>query len=233
MVNHQEFGENLIGLATDPEQYSQGDAVSWSTDSVRQGLQRQQFWNGIKDYIPKGCKSMLDVGCGVGWSSKKAAEIGITRWVGIEPASLHFNQAIKDNPEIQIKKETLESFNTDEVFDCIICIMIFSHILDVALAFKKLSTLQVSGGQLIIVLSAFHDGNERFERRGRKYDVYEIDNDQYVDKSIDGGYGIADINRKPSYYIELAEKNEFSLLKRGQILDAGYSPKDLLVFKKI
>lgn len=226
------LGKRLIDLATDPDQYSNGEAISWSKDSIRQDMQRQQFWDGIKEYIPEGCKSMLDVGCGVGWSAKKATEIGIERWLGIEPASAHFNQAKSLNSEIDIKKETLESFDSKEKFECIICIMIFSHILDVNQAFKKLSDLLVSGGRLIIVLSAFHEGRSRFERRGRMYDVYEIDEEQYVDKSVTGGYGIADINRKPFYYIKFAKENGFLLLKQGQIADSGYSAKDLLVFKK-
>ncbi len=105
--NPKSLGKKLIDLATDPEQYSTGEAVSWLQDPERQDLQRQQFWNGIKDYIPKGCKSMLDVGC-----------------------------------------------------------------------------------------------------------------------------GISDINRRPSFYIDSAQKSGLSLLKQDQILDSGYSPKDLLVFTK-
>lgn len=231
-TNPKSLGKKLIDLATDPEQYSTGEAVSWLQDPERQNLQRQQFWNGIKDYIPNGCKSMLDVGCGVGWSAKKSADIGITRWVGIEPASAHYNQAKKIYPDIDIEQKTLLDFTTDEKFDCVICIMIFSHIGDIDNAFQKLSGLMVSDGHLIIVLSAFHEGDARFERRGRKYDVYEIDENQYVDKSVAGGYGISDINRRPSFYIYSAQKNGLSLLKQDQILDSGYSPKDLLVFKK-
>jgi SAM-dependent methyltransferase len=230
--NPKSLGKKLIDLATDPEQYSTGEAVSWLQDPVRQDLQRQQFWNGIKEYIPKGCKSMLDVGCGVGWSAKKSVEIGITTWVGIEPATSHFDQAKKINPDKDIRQKTLEDFETDEKFDCVICIMIFSHIGDIDTAFRKLSGLMTPDASLIIVLSAFHEGDARFERRGRKYDVYEIDENQYVDKSVAGGYGISDINRRPSFYIDSAQKNGLLLLKQDQILDSGYSPKDLLVFRK-
>ena len=71
------------------------------------------------------------------------------------------------------------------------------------------------------------------EEAGRHYEVEEIDSDQYIDKSIEStGYGIADINRRPQYYINKGLINGFKLVKHAQIADEGYSPKEMLVFRK-
>ena len=221
----------LIDLATDPEQYSQGSAVTWMKDDNRQKLQEENFWNAIKPFIKTTCKSVLDIGCGSGWSAKKFDQLKVN-WIGLEPASSHFTVAERINPELNIINKTFEQYDTDRHFDCIIAVMVFSHIKDVQSSFKKIYNLLNDGGVFIIVCSTFHDEISRLERNGRKYQVDVIDDDQYVDKAVVGAYGIADINRKPECYIDNAATNGLSLVKHLRVEDVGYSPKEVLVFNK-
>jgi SAM-dependent methyltransferase len=222
---------NLFDQATDPEQYSKS-ATSWMADLDRQEKQREQFWSGIRPYIPAHCRSILDIGSGSGWSADKSKAIGVRTWVGIEPSSNHFELARKLHPQFEMEKKTFELYETNLHFDCILAIMVFSHIGNIPAAFKKIHDLLNPGGVFISVLSAFHEGKDRCERRGRKYEVEVIDDDQYIDKSIEG-YGIADINRRPEYYVSKAEEAGLSLIKQDKIADSGYSAKDLLVFKRV
>jgi SAM-dependent methyltransferase len=222
---------SLFIQATDPEQYSKG-ATSWMADLDRQEKQREQFWNGIRPYIPVNCRSILDIGSGSGWSADKSKAIGIAKWVGIEPSSHHFELAKKLHPQFEMEQKTFEDYKTDLHFDCIIAIMVFSHIGDVSIVFKKIHDLLNLGGIFISVHSTFHEDGSRYERRGRKYEVEVIDSDQYIDKSIEG-YGISDINRRPEYYVKIAKAAGLSLIKQDKIADSGYSAKDLLVFKRV
>lgn len=223
--------KTLIDLATDPEQYSQGRATTWMADDERQKKQEENFWKAVRPLIKSTPKSALDIGCGSGWSAQKFAELGAD-WVGLEPSSSHFEVANKAHPEYKIVNTTFEKYDTNKRFDCIIAIMVFSHFKDVNRTFKKIYELLNSGGVLIMVCSTFHNEKDRGERNNRKYEIEVIDDDQYVDKAIVGAYGIADINRKSEYYIKQAASCGLKLLNQGRVEDAGYSPKELLVFGK-
>ena len=201
-------------------------------DLDRQEKQREQFWSGIRPYIPAHCRSILDIGSGSGWSADKSKAIGIQTWVGIEPSSHHFELARKLHPQFEMAQKTFEAYETNLHFDCILAVMVFSHIGDIPAAFKKIHDLLNPGGVFISVLSAFHEDEDRYERRGRKYEVGIIDGDQYIDKSIEG-YCIADINRRPEYYVSKAEAAGLNLVKQDKIADSGYSAKDLQVFKRV
>ena len=221
----------LLNLATDPEQYSNGRAVTWIVDDVRQKKQQESFWNAVRPFIKDSCKSALDIGCGLGWSAEKFSVLG-GKWVGLEPSSAHFDAAVKANPDLEIINTTFEKFETSKHFDCIIAIMVFSHLKDVGGSFMKIHGLLNDGGTFIMICSTFHDGASRLERNGRKYEVEVIDAGQYVDRAVVGAYGIADINRRSQYYIDKATANGLKLVTHSRVEDAGYSPKELLVFEK-
>ncbi len=221
----------LIDLATDPEQYSSGRAVTWVNDDVRQKKQQENFWNAISPYIKAACQSALDIGCGSGWSAEKFSKLG-SKWEGLEPSSSHFEIAHKVHPKFNILNITFEEYNTYSHFDCVIALMVFSHIKDVRKSFEKIFSLLNKGGTFIIICSTYHDEANRVERNGRKYEVEVIDDNQYVDKAIVGAYGIADINRKSEYYINEAVSSGYSLVKHLKVEDIGYSPKDLFIFSK-
>ena len=60
-----------------------------------------------------------------------------------------------------------------------------------------------------------------------------VNPEQYIDKSTDGtGFGVADINRSPEYYIRLATATGFSV-QQTEFADAGYSPKLLFILRKL
>ena len=223
--------KKLIDIATDPEQYSEGRATTWLVDESRQKHQQTIFWNAIYPFIKTSCKSVLDIGCGSGWSAKKFSEFKAD-WVGIEPSSVNFDIASKTNSEFNIVNTTLEKYTTTSHFDCIMAIIVFSHVRDINNAFNKIYELLNDEGVFIMLNSDFHDEDSRLERNGRKYEVEVIDDNQCVDKAIIGSYGIADINRKSEYYIDEAVASGFSLISRSKVEDVGYSPKELLVFTK-
>src|ERR1035437_5762862 len=223
--------KKLIDLATDPEQYSCGRAVTWIADDARQKKQQENFWNAIRPFIKPSCKSALDIGCGSGWSARLFLKLG-TDWIGLEPSSNHFKAAKRAHPEFNILNITFEECDIDKRFDCIIAIMVFSHIKDVSGSFNKIYKLLNHGGIFIMMYSTFHNDESRLERNGRKYEIEIIDDNQYVDRAIVGAYGIADIIRRSEYYIDMAVSSGFSLIKHLKVEDVGYSPKELLVFVK-
>ena len=223
----------LIDLASDPEQYSQGEATSWISDDSRQKVQQDRSWSAIDPIIPSSCHSVLDIGCGSGWLAARLDNRGVERYAGIEPSSKNFKLARKEHPHLSISQITLESYESDVKFDCILAIMLLSHIKDIKASFTKIYGMLNDNGIFISILSAFHGEQDRLTRNGRSYEVEVIDEDQYVDRSINGtGYGIADINRRPEYYMRVADSAGFRLIKQAKIEDSGYSPKDLLVFEK-
>ncbi|MCC7160607.1 class I SAM-dependent methyltransferase [Candidatus Nomurabacteria bacterium] len=225
--------QKLIDFATNPEQYSTGEATSWIDDENRQKEQRERFWNAIKDFIPSHCNSVFDIGCGSGWLAEFLFKLGVKKYEGIEPSLRNYNIAKEKNSNLQIFRNSLEDSDLESTFDCVVAIMMLSHLKDVDNSFRKIYELLNDNGIFIVVLSAFHEEYDRYQRNGRTYEVEIIDEDQYVDRSVNNtSYGIADINRRPEYYIKKANEAGLSLLKYTKIEDIGYSPKDLLVFKK-
>lgn len=222
----------LFDLATSPEQYSNGEATSWMVDAVRQRVQNKLYWNAIKAHIPAHCRSVLDIGCGSSWVVDRLSEIGVRDYVGLEPSSKNFEIACQEHPEFNILQTTLESYTPTQPFDCVLALMVMGHIANVDRALHAIHSLLNVGGVCIIALSRFHPPEQRQVRNGRKYEVEEIDPEQYVDRSIDGtGYGIVDINRSPAYYSRLAIKNGF-LVEQTEFADPGYSSKLLFILKK-
>lgn len=222
----------LFNLATDPKQYSEGEATSWMADEARQRAQHELYWNAIKAYIPPHCRSVLDVGCGSGWAAEKLSGIGVIDYVGLEPSKKNFTVARQERPELKILQSTLGDYTTTQRFDCVLALMVMSHVANVDNALQTIHSLLNPGGVCIIVLSRFHPPEQRHERNGRKYEVEVIDPEQYVDRSVGGtGFGIADINRSPEYYLRLAVKNGF-MAEQTEFADQGYSPKLLLILKK-
>ena len=134
MVYYLSMGK-LIDLATDPEQYSRGRAITWVSDDVRQKKQQENLWNAIKPFLKTSYKSALDIGCGSGWSAEKFSELG-AKWEGLEPSSSHFEIAHKIHPELNILNKTFEEYTANSYFDCVIAIMVFSHIKDVRASFR-------------------------------------------------------------------------------------------------
>lgn len=222
----------LFNLATNPEQYSKGEAVSWMADEVRQRAQHQLYWKAIKTYIPIHCRSVLDIGCSSGWIADKLSELGVTDYVGLEPSAKNFAIAHQQHPALNVLQSTLEDYTPTQRFDCVLVLMVMSHVADVDSALHKIHSFLNLRGVCIIVLSRFHTPEQRHNRNGRKYEIEEIDSEQYVDRSINGtGFGIADINRSPAYYLRLATKNGF-VIEQTEFADQGYSPKLLFVLKK-
>ena len=223
---------DLFNLATNPEQYTTGQASTWMADNARQQTQHDVHWNAIKKFIPANCRSVLDIGCGSGWAAQKLHKLGVKNYVGLEPSTKNYAIAKREHPKLSVLPLALEEYPLKEYFDCVLALMVFSHIADPKKALQKISSLLNMGGVCIITLSCFHPPELRQKRNGREYQVEVIDDEQYVDQSIKGtSYGIADINRSFAYYQKIAHESEF-IIKRTKFTDPGYSPKLLMVLSK-
>ncbi|MDR3558473.1 MAG: methyltransferase domain-containing protein [Candidatus Pacebacteria bacterium] len=227
----------LFELATNPEQYSTGDASEWVSDSQHQDTRSELYWAQIEPILLEfRPKKILDVGAGSGWLSKCLKKIDdAIEYEGLEPSSKNFLIATKTHPDVLIHDLCFEAFSTTKIYDAILGIMILSHIKDVGLFYDKIAGLLNENGICIVVVSEFYDDERRHKRNGKEYDVETIGDDAYVDKQkgIGARFAVADIVRKPSSYIEEAKKSGLRLFFKKEFSDKGFSVKMLLVFKKL
>lgn len=113
-----------------------------------QKAQRRYLDNLIK-YIPKGVKTILDVGCGVGGNAVKLASLGY-KVTGICPDPYQ-EQLFKKNTKGKAGfcLTTLENFKTDQKFDLILMSESVQYIPHKE-GLKKISTLLKKNGYLLI-----------------------------------------------------------------------------------
>ena len=226
---------DLLSIASDPKQYSKGDASLWLTDKQHQENRSDIYWNVLKPILSQiKPKNVLDIGAGSAWVSQKLIEIGLINYEGIEPSLPGFNTARKKYPSLKIQNTSFENFSTASTYDAILAVMILSHINNIDEFFVKIKTLLNTDGACIIIIPEFYDDTRRFNRNGKEYDVQVLNKDEYVDRRRSSQhFALADIVRKPVLYIKSAENYGLILHSRLEFVDHGFSTKTLLVFRKI
>jgi len=202
---------SFLKRATHSSQYDLDDS-HWDkeigVDSTRNFFYWEYLKNDIKQW--KG-KRVFEIGAGSGWLLQLAIKAGAADACGIEPASKGVELARKMNPDILILQETLEVHETGAAeFDVVLSVMVFSHIADIAGAFKKVRSLLSRNGEAIIIVPDF----EYFRLPQKDYvvDIQNIDSHQYVAQLIRPSGTIADIIRTNNVYIEAAQKEGLTLV---------------------
>lgn len=122
------------------------------------GLQGAGEWHIFQKMLPdfKG-KKVLDVGCGLGWHCKYAADNGAAEVLGIDGSEKMLTAAAEKNSASQISYRLMAAEQIDlpeKSFDIIVSSLVFHYIENVDQLFKKLSELLKQGGEL--VFSAEH-----------------------------------------------------------------------------
>ena len=122
------------------------------------GLAEAGEWHIFQKMLPDfNGKKVLDVGCGLGWHCKYAADKGAVQVVGIDGSEKMLNAAAERNPSPKIiyKKMPAELINfPGQSFDIVISSLVLHYIENIPALFNKLSQVLVSGGEF--VFSAEH-----------------------------------------------------------------------------
>ena len=95
-------------------------------------------------------KSLLDIGCGTGWSTAIWQKNGF-KVTGLEP-SLTRSKIARDVHHLTVSNEHLENFKTDELFDVIVLRHLLEHIENPTAMLKKIKTFLKPDGLLLIVI---------------------------------------------------------------------------------
>ncbi len=119
-----------------------------------QMIARNEEWNAIKDHIPKGSK-FLDVGCGAGYSMKRAKEDRNCEIHGIDPnPTEHGVGRIGSNyliENIDIKQAFAESIPfSDKIFNTVYSSHVLEHVNSESKALKEMKRVLKDDGILII-----------------------------------------------------------------------------------
>ena len=114
---------------------------------------RQVEWEAIKSYIKRGSK-FLDVGCGSGFSIKKASnELNCTCY-GIDPDPGAYGvgrYSDKSTIGLNIKKGFAEKIDfVDESFDIVYCSHVLEHVNDEIKSLREMQRVLKKDGMLII-----------------------------------------------------------------------------------
>ena len=97
----------------------------------------------------RGARSLLDVGCGTGHLLERFSENRSIRRIGIE-LNRHAAQFARRVADCEIAEIPFEDFQTNERFDVITLINVFSHVQSLDSLFLKLRSLLAPGGKVIL-----------------------------------------------------------------------------------
>lgn len=223
--------------ATNPEQYDSPE-LDWTGVGSKDDSSRVFFRNYLVPVLEdlKG-KSVLDIGSGVGQLFSTLQELGAGSIEGLEPSKRNVEHSRTLYPNIPINEGTLQSYTTDKVFDVIICIMAFEHILDIDDAFSKVFKMLKSGGSFYLMIGDldYHmiDHYSKSTNFMVSVDVQVLGNNVVATKTIYPTAIIYDIFRPLQSVIDTGKGAGLELKEHINMTSSDDPPScHLLVFKK-
>jgi SAM-dependent methyltransferase len=221
--------------ATNPFQYDSPE-LDWRDVGSENDSSRKEFRKWLLPVLEnlKG-KSVLDIGSGVGQLFPTLQNLGASDIQGIEPSQRNVSHSKDLYPNIQVHHTTLQDFESDKLFDVVICIMVFEHILDIEDAFSRIAKLTKPGGNFYLIIGdKEYNTQNRLSSKGipRTVDIQELGNEVVAVKTLYGNTISYDIFRPLESVIGVGESIGFKLDKRIDLINS----KDkihahLLVFK--
>ncbi|KPL16003.1 hypothetical protein AMJ74_00195 [candidate division WOR_3 bacterium SM1_77] len=108
-----------------------------------------RYTKHLLDFIPRGTKNILDVGCGVGDNAMVLEKKGYSV-TGVTPDKYQY-EILKsmNNDNISLELTKFENLKTDKKFDCIL-MSESSHYFDMDVGLKKSKDLLVRNGYLLV-----------------------------------------------------------------------------------
>jgi SAM-dependent methyltransferase len=196
-------------LTIDPNQY---DHISWETEGAVDSPSRKFFRFFLeKELGDVQGKSILDVGSGVGQLFPMLKSLGAAKIVGIEPSEKNLLASRELFPDVEVVKETFESFGSQEKFDLIIFLLSLEHIPNLDLVFSKSKSLLNEDGKILLI--TLDKKYKETPRYGYKLDIENIDEDVSLVSADRNGEKMVSIVRSVRFFEKTADKNGFALEK--------------------
>lgn len=151
----------LLDAATNPTQYD-AENLDWALDGGPDAPVRR-FLGRVIDLQPADVadRSVLEVGCGMGWFLRICADQGAAELVGIEPSE--YSQWAQDFvPEADIRRQRFEDMDTTKQFNFIAMIMSTEHMGSLPELFARSRQLLKAAGRLLVITG---DHNAFLEKR--------------------------------------------------------------------
>ena len=107
--------------------------------------------NAVKKILTDGIRrSLLDIGCGTGWSTAVWQKNGFNV-TSLEP-SLSRSKIARELHHLNVSNEHLENFKTQELFDVVILRHLLEHIENPTAMLEKIKTFLKPNGLLVIII---------------------------------------------------------------------------------
>jgi 2-polyprenyl-3-methyl-5-hydroxy-6-metoxy-1,4-benzoquinol methylase len=104
----------------------------------------------IRRHLPQAAPSLLDVGCGTGWTTRIYADQGF-RVTGLEP-SAHRARVARERYGLHIIDDYLENLSFEEPYDVVVLRHVIEHFADPALTVRQVRNLLTGNGVLLITV---------------------------------------------------------------------------------
>lgn len=152
-------------------------------------------------------KSLLDLGCGEGVITAKLRD-SFSRIVGVDGTKSQISLARRKYPDIEFIHSSIEEYDTDEKFDCIILILILEHVDDPNKILKIAKRFLKKNGCIHIQVPNRNSLNRRL---GKKMGLLEKESELH-DHDIDAGHQRTfDLES----LIKLVKRNDLKIIKSG------------------
>lgn len=133
----------------DPEFFEQYRKMPRSV----QGLSAAGEWHELERLLPDfSGKRVLDLGCGMGWHCRYAAEKGADSVTGVDISEKMLEQARKDTPQVNIKyiRSAMEDFTFPPgSFDVVVSSLAFHYVRDFAEVARRVAACLVPDGEFV------------------------------------------------------------------------------------
>lgn len=98
------------------------------------------FFRNVENMLPKNVESLLEVGCGPGYSTEKIAEkYSLAQYCASDIDADLIELARQRNPGVQFSKESVYNINhRDGSFDLVICLEVLEHLTEPEKAVKEI-----------------------------------------------------------------------------------------------
>lgn len=235
--------------------YLQYDKINWENQEKTKINSTVNNYIIKKIILKKGDSDIkiFDIGFGIGFFLKRLYLQLVKKYKsisieGCEPSIKNYEYFIKKKPlkvkgttELKTYSKTFLEVRTDKKFDFITAIYVFPHFLldNLEETARKIYTMLNENGKFILVVA-----NERYIKEKLKTqkdlfiekNIIEFNSKEYKEilhySDIPKIGKVIDYNREESFYIDLFTKNNFRLVQRKDLNDAGFICT-IFVFEKV
>jgi SAM-dependent methyltransferase len=206
---------DFFSKATNQKQYDLSE-MKWDDEGIDSPM-RLFFASQLEKVLGDlSGETVLDIGSGTGYCARVYEKLGAKEYTGIEPSDKNLALSRKLHPKLNVIPGTLNDTNFVNFFDVAVSIMVFEHIADPVVTFRKIQAALKSNGRFYLLCC----DKDIFttSRFGYGLEIESLGNGEFATATTRSYGTMYDVLRPIENYINYAERGGLKLKRHIPLL---------------